>query len=465
MSATELPKLDPSIFRAYDVRGLVGETITSEGVHLIGRMFGTEIRARASQPTAAVGRDGRASSSAYLEALAQGLCESGVEVFNLGLVPTPLVHYGALTLKAGAAVVVTGSHNPPSYNGLKFALGNLPFAGEELNGLRERFADADFATGCGEEHYIDVIDEYVADVASHVKLARTLHVVVDCGNGAAGVLARRLYEALGCQTTVLFEDVDSRFPNHHPDPAVPDNLLDLREAVVRLGADAGIAFDGDGDRVGVVTETGEDVWADRLLALFATDILPRHREQAVVFDVKCGLTVRKAIAQCGGYPVLSPTGHTNIKQRVHANRAVLGGEFSGHFCFPDRWHSIDDAAYAGARFLELVSKSADGASALFTSIEKRPSTPEILLSVDERRKFEIVDRLTRCASFEGGCVDRTDGLRVDFHDGWGLARPSNTSPKLSLRFEAETPESLERIKGVFQRELERIEPHLASQTW
>ncbi len=459
-----LSTIDASIFRAYDVRGLVDDDLTPEIVHAIGRAFGTELWERSTNRTVAIGRDGRASSPGYLEALSQGLRQSGIDVIDLGLVPTPLVHYGASKHNAGAAIVVTGSHNPASYNGLKFAIGRLPFSGGALLCLYKRIVNGKFRSGEGSLQSYDVLDEYVAEVASQIRLEKPLQVVVDCGNGASGVLSRRLFEAIGCDVTVLFEEVDSTFPNHHPDPAVPANLNDLRRAVVDSDADAGIAFDGDGDRVGVVTETGENVWADRLLALFAREVLAHNPSSTVVFDVKCGVSVRETVATSGGHAVVSPTGHTNIKQHVCQHNAMLGGEFSGHFCFPDRWYAIDDAAYAGTRFLELVSKVSN-ASELFQDIGRRPATPEILIPVEDRRKFEIVEHLTRCASFEGGKVDKTDGIRIDFVDGWGLVRASNTSPKLSLRFEAENKSALARIKCLFKHELERIEPDLARQAW
>lgn len=458
------PTIDASIFRAYDVRGLVGKNLTPEIVYAIGRAFGSELRESQASNTATIGRDGRESSPAYLVALSDGLRETGIDVIDLGLVPTPLVHYGASKHGTGAAIVVTGSHNPASYNGLKFALDRLPFSGEELRCLHDRIERRAFCSGEGSYRKYDILHEYVREVSSQIQLRRRLRVVVDCGNGASGVLSRKLFEAIGCDVDVLYEEVDSTFPNHHPDPAVPANLIDLRRAVVDSRADAGIAFDGDGDRVGIVTETGENVWADRLLALFARDVLAHKPASTVVFDVKCGISVRETVTANGGFPVVSRTGHTNIKQNVCHNNAMLGGEFSGHFCFPDRWYAIDDAAYAGTRFLELVSK-ASNASELFQDILRRPATPEILISVEDDRKFEIVQHLTRCASFNGGTADNTDGIRIDFADGWGLVRASNTSPKLSLRFEAETESALARIKCLFKRELERIEPGLAPQDW
>ena len=458
----EQPEIDASIFRAYDVRGLVGENLTPEIVHAIGCAFGSELRELSDNHTVTIGRDGRESSLDYLVALAEGLRGSGIDVVDLGLIPTPLVHYGALKHKAGGAIVVTGSHNPASYNGLKFALGHLPFSGGALLRLHERIVRRDFCSGKGTLRNHDVVDEYVHEVASQIQLEKPLRVVIDCGNGASGVLSRQLFEAIGCDVLVLYEEVDSTFPNHHPDPAVPANLNDLRNEVVESCADAGLAFDGDGDRVGVVTETGENVWADRLLALFARDVLAHRPASTVVFDVKCGVSVRETVATSGGHSVVSPTGHTNIKQHVCQHNAMLGGEFSGHFCFPDRWYVIDDAAYAGTRFLELVSH-ASKASELFHDIERRPATPEILIPIDDHRKFEIVMRLARCASVDGGKADNTDGIRIDFADGWGLVRASNTSPKLSLRFEAETESALTRIKCLFKRELERIEPDLSLQ--
>ena len=459
-----LSTIDASVFRAYDVRGLVDDSLNPEIVHAIGRAFGSELWDRSVNRTAAIGRDGRASSAGYLDALAQGLRRSGIDVIDLGLVPTPLVHYGASKHNTGAAIVVTGSHNPASYNGLKFALGHLPFSGGALLCLHERIVEGRFRSGQGSLQRYDVLDEYVLEVASQIHLEKPLRVVIDCGNGASGVLSRRLFEAIGCEVTILYEEVDSTFPNHHPDPAVPANLNDLRRVVVEMHADAGIAFDGDGDRVGVVTETGENVWADRLLALFARNVLADNPASTIVFDVKCGISVRETVASSGGQAVVSPTGHTNIKQHVCQHHAMLGGEFSGHFCFPDRWYPIDDAAYAGTRFLELVSR-ATKASNLFQNIARRPATPEILIPVDDHRKFEIVERLARCASFDGGKADNTDGIRIDFSDGWGLVRASNTSPKLSLRFEAESESALARITCLFKHELERIEPGLSLQAW
>lgn len=459
-----IPPIDPSIFRAYDVRGIVDKNLSAEVVYAIGRAFGSEVKEKSENHTTAIGRDGRESSPGYLQALSLGLRHSGVNVVNFGLVPTPIVHYGARKSGLGSVVVVTGSHNPSSYNGLKFALGELPFSGKQLGRLRHRLRHGALRIGHESQTDLDVVGEYVAEVAAQTQLARPLKVVIDCGNGASGVLSRRLFEAIGCEVSMLYEEVDSTFPNHHPDPAIPANLADLKKTVIAQGADAGIAFDGDGDRVGVVVETGENVWADRLLALFAKDVLSRKPDSTIVFDVKCGAVVRETIAAHNGNVVVSPTGHTNIKQRVCAHNAALGGEFSGHFCFPDRWYPIDDAAYAATRFLELVSQS-DKGSDLLAEIKSYPATPEILLPVDEELKFDIVDRLRKCASFRGGTMDTIDGVRVDFDDGWGLVRASNTSPKLSLRFEARTQTAMRRIQDLFKRELIRLQPELMEQPW
>ena len=465
MLSDEQTIVDPSIFRAYDVRGVVGDNLSANVVYAIGRAFGSVQHRNSENRLAAVGRDGRASSKQYLEALSQGLCESGIDVIDLGLVPTPLVHYGAQKLNAGSAVVVTGSHNAPAYNGLKFALGTVPFSGSALSELKDLIESGRFELGQGSLSKHAVVEDYVDELVEGIQLRKSIRVVVDCGNGVGGVVARQLFEALGCEVDILYEDVDSSFPNHHPDPAVPENLIDLQEAVVKSGADVGIAFDGDGDRVGIVTELGENVWADRLLALFAKDILKSSPSRAVVFDVKCGASVKNSIEECQGLPVLSPTGHTNIKKRVREHRAVLGGEFSGHFCFPDRWYLIDDAIYAAVRFLELLSRHSVSASELIKTVPKRAATPELLIPVAEHRKFEIVERLRRCASFDGGGMVTIDGVRVDFQDGWGLVRASNTSPKLSLRFEADSEQALERIKTLFVSEILRIAPDLKGLSW
>ena len=455
---------NPEIFRAYDIRGVVGETLTADTVRQVGRAFAAEALA-AGQRRVVVGGDGRASTDDLRSHLHGGLRASGADVVDVGRVPTPLLYYATEALKTGTGVMITGSHNPPEYNGLKMMIGGAPLAEERIQGLRRRIEADDFRSGCGTLERAEVIERYIERVVGDVAAARPLKVVADCGNGVAGLVAPRLLAALGCDVTPLYAEVDGTFPNHHPDPAEAANLTDLIAAVRARGADVGVAFDGDGDRLGVVTEEGETIWPDRVMMLFARDVLRRRPGARIVFDVKCSRHLPALVRACGGEPIMCQTGHSHIKAKIRESGAAFGGEFSGHLCFADRWFGFDDGVYSAARLVEILAAQDRPASAVFAEFPKAIATPEIKLPTSEQGKFDIVEQLRANPLWarggpEGPQVNTIDGLRVDFADGWGLARASNTSPVLSLRFEADNRRALARIRGLFNDALRAIDSAL-----
>ena len=462
MAAANVP--DAEIFRAYDIRGVVGETLTGEAVAQIGRAFAAEALA-AGQRRVVVGGDGRASTDDLRPRLLDGLLRSGVDVVDIGCVPTPLLYYAAAVGKTGTGVMITGSHNPPEYNGLKMMIAGAPLTEERIQALRRRIAANDFLTGAGQLEHAAMIDRYQDRVLADAAVVRPLKVVADCGNGVAGLVAPRLLTALGCEVTPLYAEVDGAFPNHHPDPAEAANLADLIAAVRSRGADVGVAFDGDGDRLGVVTDAGEIIWPDRVMMLFARDILQRRPGAGIVFDVKCSRHLPALVRSCGGEPIMCQTGHSHIKAKIRASGAAFGGEFSGHLCFADRWFGFDDGIYSAARLVEILAAEKRPASAVFAEFPKGVATSEIKLPTTEQRKFAIVEQLRAspllCAGGADATVTTIDGLRVDFADGWGLARASNTSPVLSLRFEADDEQALARIRHAFDAALRAIDPQLA----
>lgn len=452
-------KIDPQIFRAYDIRGIVDVNLTEDMVYWIGRAFGAEAR-EAHQPKVAVGGDGRISSEPLKDALSRGLLESGVDVVDVGQVPTPLLYFANFALNTNTGIMVTGSHNPPEYNGLKMVLAGETLAEERIQRLRERIEHNQFTIGEGKLEHADIVDAYLDRVIDDVAVAQPLKVVVDCGNGVAGAVAPRLISELGCQVVPLYCDVDGSFPNHHPDPADPANLEDLITVVKDEGADLGLAFDGDGDRLGVVTATGQIIWPDRLMMLFSRDIVGRNPGADIVFDVKCSRHLNSVISDYGGRPIMWKTGHSHIKAKLKETGALLGGEFSGHICFGERWYGFDDALYSAARLLEIIGGEAQDADQLFAEFPVVFSTPEIKVETTESAKFEIVEKLAAADEFGNGTVTSIDGIRVDYPDGWGLVRPSNTSPVLTLRFEADDQTALERIKGQFTAALKAVDPGL-----
>ena len=452
----------PEIFRAYDIRGVVGDTLTAATVYRIARAFAAMALA-AGQRRAAVGGDGRRSTAALRQELVRGLLEGGVDVVDLGVVPTPLLYYATHVLGTGTGVMVTGSHNPADCNGLKMVLDGATLAGEAIQELRMHVEAGRFSTGEGGFASVALVDRYIARVVAGTRPERPLKVVVDCGNGVAGLVAPRLLSSMGCDVVPLYAEVDGDFPNHHPDPVEAANLADLIGMVRRTGADLGLAFDGDADRLGVVTDRGDIVWPDRLMMLLCRDVLSTNPGAIVVFDVKCSRHLAAVVRDLGGRGVMCRTGHSHIKAKIRETGALLGGEFSGHICFADRWYGFDDAIYCAARLVQLLAAQPSPASVAFADFPAAVATPEIKVPTTERRKFDVIRELAADPVFATNTADVTliDGIRVDYPDGWGLLRASNTSPMLTLRFEADNDRALNRIQGTFDAALVELDPSLS----
>jgi phosphomannomutase/phosphoglucomutase len=445
------------IFRAYDIRGIAGGTLTREAVREIGRALGTLGRERGA-PTFAVGRDGRLSGPELAAALMDGLNAAGADVIELGMVPTPVCYFAAHHLGCGSAVMMTGSHNPPAYNGIKMVVGGETLFGEAIQALRRRIGQASSTPVPGRRTKEDVLDAYVERIAGDVRLARPFRIAVDCGNGVAGAVVPRLFRRLGCEVEELYCEVDGNFPNHHPDPSQPENLKDLVSALEKSNSEIGLAFDGDGDRLGVVTKRGKVIFPDRQLMLYAKDVLARNPGAEIIYDVKCTRLLAPWIERHGGRPVIWKTGHSFIKAKLKESGAPLAGEMSGHIFFKERWYGFDDALYCGARLLEILSGEADPNRAL-ESLPDAPSTPELNWKLAEGEPHALIDRLQRLNPFSGASrVLTIDGVRAEFKDGFGLARASNTSPVIVLRFEGDTPQALARIQEDFRRALQPLKP-------
>ena len=451
--------VSPDIFRAYDIRGILGETLDADVARQIGLAVGSEAYDRGDQ-TVIVGRDGRLSSPELTKALIAGLTGSGRDVIDIGVVPTPLAYYATQSLGATSCVMVTGSHNPGNYNGFKVVLGGNALTGDEIQRLRDRIENEQFLSGSGNVSTNEIAPNYINRVVEDVKVARPMKVVVDCGNGVAGGVVPKLIKSLGCHVLPLYCDIDGNFPNHHPDPGDPNNLQDLARTVVETRADIGLAFDGDGDRIGLVTNSGKIINADRLLMLLAKDMITRNPGATVIYDVKCSRRLHGLIVGYGGKPLMWKTGHSHIKRKMKESGALLGGEMSGHIYYKERWYGFDDALYTAARLLEIVSKNSDSLDALFGAFPEDTSTPELTIATPEDRKFGIIERLQRESRFEGGKITDIDGVRVDFPDGWGLVRASNTSSKLVCRFEADTDHALNRIQAEFRSQLQAVDSQL-----
>jgi len=456
---TSLTLPAPEIFKAYDIRGIVGQTLTRDSVHAIGRAIGAEARAR-KVATVVVGRDGRLSGPELSQALTDGLLASGVDVIDIGMVPTPLGYFAAHHLKTGSAVMVTGSHNPPDYNGFKIMLGGDTLHSAAITALRARLADNRLVSGSGKRSSVDVREAYLQRIVSDVKLARPMKIVIDCGNGVAGAVAPELFRRMGCELIELYCDVDGTFPNHHPDPSKPANLKDVIRALRDTDAELGIAFDGDGDRLGVVTKDGEIIYPDRQLMLFAADVLTRNPGAQIIYDVKCSRNLARAIRHQGGQPLMWMTGHALIKAKLRETGAPLAGEMSGHTFFKERWYGFDDGLYAGARLLEIVSRWAD-ANWPLKHLPNAVSTPELNIKMKEGEPHALIDELRKTAKFAGAQeIIAIDGLRAEYADGFGLMRASNTTPVLVLRFEADNAAALARIQSDFRRVLHTARPDL-----
>jgi phosphomannomutase/phosphoglucomutase len=446
------------IFRTYDIRGVVGRSLTPEIVRDIGRALGSLGRER-NAPAFAVCRDGRLSGPELAAALADGLVAAGADVIDIGMAPTPVAYFAAHHLNTGSCVAVSGSHNPPQYNGLKMVVAGTTLYGEDIQELRRRIEKKQFASGAGHRKSANVLDAYVERIAGDVKLARAFHIAVDCGNGVAGMLAPRLYRRLGCKVTELYCEVDGNFPNHHPDPAQPENLVDLIKTLKSSDAELGFAFDGDGDRLGVVTKDGEVIFPDRQLMLLAKDVLSRNPGAEIIYDVKSTRLLAPWIERHGGKPTIWKTGHSLIKAKLKESGALLAGEMSGHTFFKERWYGFDDALYGGARLLEVLSKEKDANLAL-KNLPNAPSTPELHWALEEGEPHRLVEKLQASKPFPGAeRVLTIDGVRVEYADGFGLARASNTTPVIVIRFEADNTAALERIKKDFRAALQPLKPN------
>jgi phosphomannomutase/phosphoglucomutase len=452
--------ISSSIFKAYDIRGVVDETLTVEAAAAVGRALGDLARSKGVTEVV-VGRDGRLSGPKLMSALSEGLCRAGLDVVDIGMVATPMVYFATYHLNNGTGVQVTGSHNPPQYNGLKMMVAGETLYGDTITGLLKAIEAPGFDTQVermGSVRTLDVWSDYLNRITSHIKLERPMKIAIDAGNGVAGAFAGTLFKALGCEVIELFCDVDGTFPNHHPDPAHPENLQDLIECLKVSDAEIGLAFDGDGDRLGVVTKDGEIIFPDRQLMLFAQDVLKRVPGGTIIYDVKCSRLVAKAVREAGGEPLMWRTGHSLVKAKLRETGAPLAGEMSGHVFFKERWYGFDDGLYTGARLLEIVSRVADP-SALLNALPNSNSTPELQLKTAEGENFTLMEALKKTAEFPGAeSVNTIDGVRVEYADGFGLARPSNTTPVVVMRFEADSDEALVRIQEAFRKAILAVKP-------
>lgn len=449
--------LPGEIFKAYDIRGIVGKALTPAIVEAIGHAIGSEARSR-SLTSIAIGRDGRVSGPDLVQALARGLQKSGIDVLDAGMVATPMLYFAAHEWCGYSGVMVTGSHNPPDYNGLKMVLGGETLAAGSIQALRLRIENNDLMHGNGSYRTVDIAETYIQRIVSGVKLARPIKIAIDCGNGVPGAFAPEIYRQLGCEVTELFCEVDGTFPNHHPDPSVPENLQELIHTLKTTDAEIGLAFDGDGDRLGVVTKDGSIIYPDRQLMLFAADVLSRNAGAQIIFDVKCTRNLAPWIEQHGGVPVMWKTGHSFIKGKMKEIGALLAGEMSGHIFFKERWYGFDDGLYAGARLLELLTGQAD-INATLHALPDAVSTPELQIRLQEGENYALITHLQQHARFDNPeRIITIDGLRVEYKDGFGLARSSNTTPVIVLRFEADNEVALKRIQEDFRKVLLKAKP-------
>ena len=452
-------EVSPAIFRAYDIRGVVDEVLTPDVVREVGKAFGSECEAQ-GQKRVVVARDGRLSGPALSEALIDGLMSTGRQVIDIGMVPTPVLYYATYKLETGTGVMITGSHNPPNYNGLKMMMAGASLYGEAIQRLYQRIAGHEVCTGEGTLESVEILDEYIQRVVGDIQLARPMKIGVDCGNGVPGLIAADLLRKLGCEVVEMFSEVDGRFPNHHPDPSKVENLQDLIRAVDEHKLQLGLAFDGDGDRVGVIDNTGQIIWPDRQMILYSRDILSRHPGAKIIYDVKCSRHLGQAIQEAGGEPEMWKTGHSIVKARMRETGALLGGEMSGHIFFKERWYGFDDALYTAGRLLEILSKDNRLVCDIFAELPDSLNTPELNVSFEEGEHFKFMEQLVQQSQFPGAKVTTIDGIRVDFDDGWGLVRASNTTPSLVIRFEAENQQALERIQAQFRAAIWAVDSHL-----
>lgn len=450
-----------AIFKAYDIRGIIDETLTTDITYKIGQAVGSEVIANGGD-SIVIGRDGRLSGPMLAEALSNGLRAAGVNVVDIGVAPSPVVYYSSYSKGIPSCIAITGSHNPPNYNGFKMVVDGTTLSAERIQDLKQRILDSNFSQGEGLYTQEEIIDDYIQRIVNDVKPDRKMKIVIDCGNGVAGATAPQVFKQMGCEVVELFSEVDGTFPNHHPDPSQIENLQDLIAAVKQHDAELGLAFDGDGDRLGIITKKGEIVWPDRQMILFARDILSRNPGSEIIYDVKCTRNLPTEIEAAGGKATMWRTGHSFIKAKLKETGAALAGEMSGHIFFKERWFGFDDGVYAGARLIELLSKSKQTPQAIFDALPNSINTPELRMEFDEGEHYKFMDKLKEIADFKGASVSKIDGLRVDYPDGFGLIRPSNTTPILVLRFEADTDAALARIQQDFKAAIHKIDPELVT---
>ncbi len=441
-------QINPQIFREYDIRGVVDKDLTPDVVRRLGQGFGT-LMTHSGRRKLIVGRDGRLSSKAFTEALIEGLISTGCDVVDIGLCPTPVYYFSIFHLARDGGMMVTGSHNPPEFNGFKVSVGKSTIFGQEIQNLRDLIEKGKFATGKGNLSRTEIVQPYQDHLRGNIRIAKRMRVVIDAGNGTAGVVAGPLLRDLGCQVEELYCEVDGKFPNHFPDPTIPGNLTDLIDRVKTTRADVGIGYDGDGDRIGVVDELGNILWGDQLMILFSREILKRKKGSAFVAEVKCSQNLFDDIEKHGGKALMWKTGHSLIKEKMKEEKAALGGEMSGHIFFADRYFGYDDAVYASCRLIELLSRTEEKLSELLSDVPKTFITPEIRVDCPDEIKFRVVEKVKEVLRKDHPIID-VDGVRVKFADGWGLVRPSNTQPALVLRFEALTEKRREEIKKLVE---------------
>ncbi|MCH9756404.1 MAG: phosphomannomutase/phosphoglucomutase [Gammaproteobacteria bacterium] len=452
-------EISPTVFRAYDIRGVIGEQLDEHAFYMIGQAIACQLETL-GRADICLARDARLSSPVLSHALKQGLLDSGINVFDLGEVPTPVMYYATKTSGIDSGLMVTGSHNPADYNGIKMVLAGKTLVEEDIKALHERVLSGRVKSGSGQDKLLTIVPDYITRIVSDMVVEHPLRVVVDCGNGVAGAMIPNILRQLGCEVIELYCEVDGSFPNHHPDPTVLENLEDLRVEVALHQADVGLAFDGDADRLGVVTNTGEVIWPDRLMMLYAQQVLKAVPGATVVFDVKCSSHLANVIRAAGGVPRMCPTGHSIVKSVMKETHAALAGEMSGHIFFENRWYGFDDALYSACRLLEIMSASKQKLSALFETIPNSVNTPEIKIPIFDEKKFEFIKQFIKEASFPDADLITIDGLRAEFSNGWGLIRASNTTPCLVARFEAESDVGLDKIKALFKVELQALDESL-----
>ena len=452
--------ISADIFRAYDIRGIVATDLSPEAVYQIGQAFASQALAQ-QQQRVVIGRDGRLSSPALAKKLAAGLMAGGCEVIDIGMVPTPVLYFATHTLETDTGIMVTGSHNPPEYNGLKMLIGGDTLHGEAIQALYTRIVNQHLHQGEGCYQQAAILPAYCDTIVNDIKLQRSLKIAVDCGNGVAGVIASELFHRLGCEVTELFCEVDGHFPNHHPDPSKPENLVDLKNAIVEHSLDIGLAFDGDGDRVGILDDKGQILWADRQMMLYAEDVLKRKPGAQIIYDIKSTTNLGDVITRLGGEALMWKTGHSFIKAKMKQTGAELAGEMSGHIFFKERWFGFDDGLYSAARMLEIVSQHNETTSVLFARLPDSVNTPELQIHFDEGEHYRFMEKFIAIAEFGTAEKITIDGIRVNYTNGWGLVRASNTTPSLVLRFEANDADTLEQIQQTFRKQLLAVDNTLS----